>query len=110
MTLDTSGCKLTKKDHRCNAIRFLAKQYVETVNWTGYLKQYRIDHKYDSQYHTALEDFWHGLGYQLHAMLVEMAGYDFVSYIETHAVDSDVPSVIIEEALVRAKLKKKDDK
>lgn len=110
MTLDTSGCKLTKKDHRCNAVRFLARRYIEAVDWTGYLKGYRIGNRFDSKWHTALEEFWHGMAFQMHAMLVEMAGYDFVSYIDAHALDSDVTEVHIEEALVKAKLKKKDDK
>ena len=43
-------------------------------------------------------------------MLVEMAGYDFVSYIETHVLDSAVPEVLIEEALVKARLKKMEEK
>ena len=45
----------------------------------------------------------------MHAMLIDMAGYDFVSYVDAHALDSDAPSEFIEEALVRAKLKKKEE-
>lgn len=101
--------KLTPRDHRCNAVRFLAKRYLDAVDWTGYLNGYRIGNRFDSRWHTALEEFWRGLAFQMHAMLVEMAGYDFVSYIDAHALDSDVPSVSIEKALVRAKLKKKEE-
>ena len=100
--------KLTNKDHRCNAIRFLTKRYIETVNWTGFLKQYRVEWKFDSREHTVLEEFWHGLGYQLHALLIQMAGYDYVGYIETHAVPSDCPDTRIEEALVKYKFKKRE--
>lgn len=101
--------KLNKKAYRRDAIRFLTKQYVETVNWTGYLKRYRVEWKFDSMEHTVLEEFWHGLGYQLHALLIQIAGYDYVSYIETHAVQSDVPETHIEEALVKYKFKKREE-
>lgn len=107
--MKTEKPKLTAKDHRCNAVRFLAERYIEAVDWTGYLKGYRVGNRFDSKWHTALEEMYHGIALQLHGMLVEMAGYDFVSYIETHAVDSAVPSVFIEEALTRAKLKRKGD-
>ena len=80
------------------------------IDCTGYLKWYRIGNKFDSKWHTALEEVFHGIAFQLHGMLVEMAGYDFVSYIDAHALDSDVAEVHIEEALVKARLKKRDDR
>lgn len=104
--MKVESLKLTRKDHRCNAIRFLTKRYIETVNWTGFLRQYRLEWKFDSMEHTVLEEFWHGLGYQLHALLIQMAGYDYVGYIETHAVTSDVPAVRIEAALEKFVFKK----
>ena len=108
--MKTEKFKLTAKDHRCNAVRFLAKRYLDAVDCTGYLKWYRIGNKFDSKWHTALEEVFHGIAFQLHGMLVEMAGYDFVSYIDAHALDSDVAEVHIEEALVKARLKKRDDR
>lgn len=101
--------RLTKKDHRCNAIRFLTKRYLDAVDWTGYLKEYRKACRFDSREHTALEEFWHGLVWQLRGLLVQLAGYDYVSYVETHAVTSDVPGIHIEEALVKYKFKKRGE-
>ena len=108
--MKTEKIKLSARDHRCNAVRFLAKRYLEAVDWTGYLKGYRVGNRFDSKWHTALEETYHGIAFQLHGMLVEMAGYDFVSYIETHVLDSAVPEVLIEEALVKARLKKMEEK
>lgn len=97
--------KLTRKDHKCNAIRFLTKRYLETTDWTGYLKDYRIGCGFDSKEHTVLENLWLGIGWQLHAMLIQMAGYDYVSYIDAHQL-SEAPEVVIEEALAKFRFKK----
>lgn len=96
---------LSQREHRCNAVRFLARRYLEVNDWTGYLRGYRIGNRFDSKWHTALQDFCQGLVFQLRAMLVEMAGYNFVMDIDSHSL-SDHPDRIIEEALARAKLKK----
>lgn len=109
--MDRKSPKETRKErerdreHLCNAIRLVAKRYVEVVNWTKFIHDYRRNCGFDSRYHTVLEQFYHGIGHQLMGLMVQMAGYDFASDVEA-ASSSDVPDLRIEASLERLGFKK----